>query len=345
MIIRPANLNDVDRLVDYSKEIPPGMTSMPNDRSTWEKKLELADKSFSLSLENDEESRIFFLVLEDMQENGQTQLLGTAGIHTNIGIKRPFYNYKVSKQVMASESLDVTVNCDVLTLVNDFTAATELTSLYLSPKARTKPLGQMLSRCRFLFMHDFPQYFSSMIFAEIRGWLNDQDSSPFWEHIGNKFFNMPFKRADFISAVNGSQFISDLMPRYPLYLNLLPNEVREVLGKPHDGALPAQRLLEKEGFGYRDYVDIFDAGPVLQCEREKIASIQQTRIKKILDVVASTEIKAEQEACFLSNRSFDHYRVTYSNIEVKENGVVIDRTTAEKLNVAPGDHVSILNIR
>ena len=95
-------------------------------------------------------------------------------------------------------------------------------------------------------MSDFPERFSSIVFAEIRGWLDESEKSPFWEHLGRKFFNLPFARADFISAVNGSQFISDLMPRFPVYLELLPEQAVSVLGKPHDEAAPAKRLLKRK---------------------------------------------------------------------------------------------------
>ncbi|VUD40449.1 Arginine N-succinyltransferase subunit beta [Thalassocella blandensis] len=342
MIIRPATLKDVDRLLEFSCQIPPGMTSMPNDASTWHKKLSIAENCFAPIDQNAKESKIFFLVLEDEHQ----QLMGTAGVHTEIGLKRPFYNYKVSKQVMASESLDVTVSCEILNLVNDFTGATELTSLYLSPPARRKPLGQVMSRCRFLLMHDFPEFFGDMVFAEIRGWLNEQETSPFWEHIGKKFFTMPYKKADFISAVNGSQFISDLMPRYPIYLNLMPQEVIDVVGKAHDGAMPAQCLLEKEGFGYRGYVDIFDAGPVVQCEREKIVSINDTEQAIVKQITAYPGEGEALRHCILSNRSKQDYRITASVVkQLDENHIALDADTAQRLDVSEGNTVSLLALR
>lgn len=341
MIIRPANIQDVERLYAFSDYIPAGMTSMPKDRQTWESKMTIADKCFAEDLD-EESSRIFFLVLED----DDSEIMGTAGIHTQIGIKRPFYNYKVSTQVAASESLNITMSCETLNLVNDFTGATELTSLFVAPQARRKPIGQLLSRCRYLIMHDFPEYFGDMVFAEIRGWLNEHETSPFWEHIGMKFFNMPFKKADFISAVNGSQFISDLMPRYPIYTNLLSEEVLSVIGKPHDDAVPAQRLLEREGFGYRGYCDVFDAGPVMQCERDKIQSVSDAFNVEVADVRRLTEDEEGVFTYIVSNRDKQNYRISYSLAIVDDAGkVVIDVGIAERLNLQQGDTISLLQLR
>ncbi len=342
MIIRTARLSDVDRLVALSKDIPLGMTSMPNDENTWITKLELAERCF-IEQSDKVSDRVVFLVLED--DSGQ--LLGTAGIHSDIGLKRPFYSYKISKQVTASEALDMTVRCETLNLVNDFTDATELTSLYLRPEARKKPLGQFLSRSRFLVMSDFPELFSDMVFAELRGWLNEEGQSPFWQHFGQKFFNMPYKKADFISAVNGSQFISDLMPRYPIYLNLLPEDALEVVGKANDESLPAQRLLEKEGFGYRGYIDIFDAGPVLQCERDRIASVAQATSHTLASFLDADTLRVLHPAQYLvSNRNPDNYRIAMMPLACNDKGeAYLSEQDADRLQIELGSQIQAIALR
>jgi arginine N-succinyltransferase len=58
--------------------------------------------------------------------------------------------------------------------------------------------------------------------------------------------------------------VAELMPRHPVYVNLLP-ERRAAIGEVHDDTQPARVLLEQEGFRYEGYVDIFDAGPTLEC--------------------------------------------------------------------------------
>ena len=196
-------------------------------------------------------------------------------------------------------------------------------------------------------MSDFPERFSSVVFAEIRGWLDESEKSPFWEHLGRKFFNLPFARADFISAVNGSQFISDLMPRFPVYLELLPEQAVSVLGKPHDEAAPAKRLLEKEGFKYNGTIDIFDAGPVMECRREDIASMRNSRSMELLSLSPGELAEEEADAlCVVSNSKLANYRLTLAPVKLPEGGgLVLPPSAANLIEVEPGDHVRILEIR
>ncbi len=72
---------------------------------------------------------------------------------------------------------------------------------------------------------------------------------------------MDFKRADFTNATQGGQFISDLMPKYPIYVNLLDKRAQEAIGQPLEASKPAKQLLEAEGFRYQGYIDVVRRGP------------------------------------------------------------------------------------
>ncbi|GJM14397.1 MAG: arginine N-succinyltransferase subunit beta [Pseudohongiella sp.] len=344
MIIRTARPEDIEQLLKLSALLPPGMTSMPADRETWEKKLELVHDSLHGPARLDRES-VYLLVMEDMDTNA---IVGTAGIVTGVGLTRPFYNYKLSKDVKASEALGIRVISNVLNLVNDFTGETELVSLFLMPGSRKNRGGQFLSRCRFLFMSDFPERFSETVFAEIRGWLDEEHNSPFWQHLGQKFFNLPFARADFISAVNGSQFISDLMPRFPVYQELLPPEAVAVIGRPHDESVPAKKILEKEGFSYQGTIDIFDAGPVMQCERSHIASIAQTSSAVVAQIVPQVAEGEHAQLNIISNSRLEDYKLAMSDIEVASPAsdepaqVTLAQQVADNLGLSVGSPIRIL---
>lgn len=64
------------------------------------------------------------------------------------------------------------------------------------------------------------------------------------------------------------------MPKLPIYINLLSDEAQAVIGKVHENTKPALRLLQKEGFICRDYVDIFDAGPTVECDLNNIDTVR-----------------------------------------------------------------------
>ncbi|GLS26346.1 arginine N-succinyltransferase [Marinibactrum halimedae] len=355
MIIRNARMSDLEALLKLSASVPGGMTSMPFDEEAWKRKLTLAEESLGYC-PSEEKEAIYFLVLEDPDTQ---EVVGTAGVHAGVGRKRPFYNYKLSKHVKASEVLNITVASNLLNLVNDLTGETEFTSLFIKPEYRRDKLGQFLSRSRFMLINDFPERFGDIVFAEIRGWLDHEGNSPFWDNVGKKFFNVPYHKADFISAVSGSQFISDLMPRFPVYLELLPEEAVNVIGKPHRDSVAAMKLLEKEGFRYQGVVDIFDAGPVVECNRRYIESMNKARYVTVHEIVedqASVKtytkelaLSGQSQTCthsIMSNGVLNDYRLVMDHLSWNdEYQAVICSATANALGVVAGDQIQFLATR
>ena len=46
-----------------------------------------------------------------------------------------------------------------------------------------------------------------------------------------------------------------------------------MIGRVHPNTEPALAMLKAEGFSYQGYVDIFDAGPAIEAETDKIRAI------------------------------------------------------------------------
>ena len=57
--------------------------------------------------------------------------------------------------------------------------------------------------------------FAGTMLAELRGVIDEDGHSPFWDAIGGRFFGMTFPEADEFNAVHGTQFIADLFPKTP----------------------------------------------------------------------------------------------------------------------------------
>ncbi len=338
LLIRPARLDDIDCLCGMSTATGPGMTSMPANREMWEIRLKRSEQCFALS--EVEGGGVYFLVLED-GANGK--LVGSTAIYTGIGLKHPFYSYKCSTLVNYSATLDRTVTQKVLHLVNDYTGATELGSLFLAPEYRKDNNGAFLSRCRYLLLARYRERFADIVIAELRGWQDENGHSPFWRHLGKKFFGIGFDNADYMNAVTGTQFISDLMPRYPIYVDLLNRKAREVVGKPHQDSARALALLHKEGFYFADYVDIFDGGPTVQCRRDEIRSVRNTTTPIVARIVENGATGSHPSYIVANDRLTD-YRVIKTPLEFVADGISIDSTAASALMLRPGDPVSILPV-
>lgn len=42
-------------------------------------------------------------------------------------------------------------------------------------------------------------------------------------------------------------------------------------------------MLEKEGFRYRNYIDIFDGGPTLECDIDRVRAIRKSRLVEVAE--------------------------------------------------------------
>lgn len=336
LLVRPVTMNDHADLLMLAQEAGIGMTSLPADAGVLEKKIARAEASFAGSPEwKGLES--FLFVLEDSENK---RLVGTTGIVAHVGLRSPFYSYKLSTIVQASKDLGVYSNQRVLHMVNDYTGASEIGSLFLTKDYRRDGIGRFLSRCRFLMMAEFPDYFSDVVISEIRGVQDEVGASPFYKHLAQHFFQMPFARADFIHATQGGQFISDLMPKYPVYVNLLDAQAQAVIGQPHDLSLPAKQMLEAEGFSYQGYVDVFDAGPTLQAERRRIRTVRKSRTWEVKEIKPI----AGAPTHMLCNGSLSGFRMVLAAVQMTEGGVAIDAATAAHLQVREAQSVRIVEI-
>jgi len=336
IFIRPARKDDLDSLLAISDATGSGMSSMPSDASSWMSKLAKSEESFAKHAQKPE-GEIYFMVMEDSDTDA---VVGTTAIYAGVGLDQPFFSYKVSTLVSFSKELNKKNQMDVLHLVNDFTGATEIGSLFLDKDYRKDGNGRFLSRGRFLMLTDFPEKFGEPIIAEMRGQQDEEGHSPFWEHLGRKFFGLGFENADFMSAVKGNQFIADLMPRHPIYADLLPAAARNVIGKPHAASAPALRLLEKEGFRNSGYVDIFDGGPTVQCQSQNIKTVRDANTAPISQITADDDI-ASQPHHIISNRAIDTYRLVCAPLKVTTKGdLIIGKTAAHILDISAGDLIS-----
>lgn len=312
MIIRPVAHHDLDALQQIAVESGPGFTSLIDDRTFLRDKIQHSIDSFARRVyEPGQESYLF--VLED-EDSGE--LMGTTGIEASVGLSSPLYHYHKSRVVHHSSELDLFNSVEVLNMCNHYTGCTEICTLYLRPRFRRANAGKLLSRVRFLFMAQHPQRFADTVIAEMRGISDDNGESPFWNWLRVHFVNLDFATVTHLSGAGNKRFIAELMPKYPLYTNLLSASARDVIGQVHPDTRPALAMLEREGFRHKDYVDLFDAGPTVEAERSQIRSIAQSRqcCIQVLDadtaVLDPGPVCGEGEPLLLANTATDGFRAT-----------------------------------
>jgi arginine N-succinyltransferase len=337
MVIRPVAHNDLDSLYQLAQNTGHGLTTLPADKEALAEKIESSTHAFSAELDQAEDE-YYLLVLEDTEKN---LIVGTSGIASAVGRKQAFFTYKLTTLMHASPSMDIQTAVQTLNLTNDFTGATEICTLFLSPEYRKNGNGPLLSKSRFLLMADYGHRFSDTVIAEMRGYSNEAGKSPFWEAIGRKFFAMDFITADNLSGTVTNEFINELMPRYPIYVNMLPQEAQDVLGMVHPQTKPAKGMLEREGFRYNGYVDIFDAGPTIQVRRDDINTVRDSLLLEIADIQDIAAF-ADIDKTMISNTSCKNFRAGYGFYWLNDNGcAVLDSVSADKLHIGIGDSIRV----
>ncbi|WP_437203268.1 arginine N-succinyltransferase [Planctomicrobium sp. SH664] len=336
-VMRPVKMDDLDRLLELADLTSFGLTTLPKDRELLQKRIKASLRAFQHLDDTEPSGQAYLFVLEDLE---QRLVMGTSGIVAKVGGFEPFYSYRIETTVHESPTLEIRKEIEVLHLDENHNGPCEIGSLFLHPEARGSGNGRLLSFCRFLFMAEHPQLFDPEVVAEMRGVIDDRGRSPFWDALGKHFFDLEFPKADYLSIVN-KEFIGDLMPRLPIYIPLLPAAARAAIGEVHELTRPARKLLESEGFVYRNQVDIFEAGPLLHCPRDEIRCVRESRSSPVLRI--EDQISAGVDSVVASNS--EGFRALLAQVEVTGEGVVLDRNVAKGLQCQVGDIVRHVPLR
>lgn len=305
-IIRPIRSDDFRDLQQISIESGHGFTSLPQCDDQLSIKIQGVEDTLNNQASHNHSGSYLF-VLEDTETE---EIWGTTGIEAAVGITSPLYHYRLSKIKQRSKALGVNHTLTTLNLCNDYHGTTEICTLFLREAYRKGKAGRLLSKIRFLFMAQHPQRFSPTVIAEMRGVSDQQGNSPFWHWLQEHFFNIEFSEAVHLVGVGEKQFISELMPKHPIYVSMLSQAAQAVIGQAHDNTVPALRLLQQEGFTNKGYVDLFDAGPTVEAQLNDISSVQKSQLAKvkIADILASGN-----QDIMLCNTQFRDFRATLTN--------------------------------
>ncbi len=311
LVIRPVAVKDLEDLLQLAHKAGKGMTSLPTCPQALGKSIQLSIDSFARSQPHADD--YFLLVMCDLEKD---KVIGTAGVYSQTGARQAFYAYRLMSLTHYSHSLDKQTRSETLHLTNDYTDCSEVGTLFLDPDYRGN--GHWLSKARYLLMGQFQNRFQSHVIAELRGWVDDNEQSPFWNAIGQQFFDMDFDTADKLCGTGSNQFITELMPKHPIYTCMLPQQARDVIGQPNAAGLRAMELLEEEGFVYDKVVDIFDGGPLLKAKVSNLRSVR--RIDQGIAKQSSEKIMTEPT--LVATSTLKDFRVVYTRVSRSGDGSI-----------------------
>lgn len=330
MVIRASRADDIESLYEMAKLTGGGFTNLPPDRDALAERLVQSAAGFAKD-EDTPGDDLYVLMLED-SETGQVR--GTAQVFSRIGQRWPFYSYRTGVLSQSSRELGRTFRAEMLSLTTDLEGSSEVGGLFLHPRERAGGLGQLLARSRYLFIKRHRARFAARTIAELRGVIDEAGGSHFWDGLAGKFFGMSFQEADEFNAVHGNQFIADMMPKHPIYIAMLPESARAVMGLPHPTGRAAMRMLEAEGFSHQGYIDIFDGGPTMAAATDAIRTVRDAASATVVEIDATGG-----EHRLVATGRLETFRCARAQTVQRDGGIAIDAEAAALLGVSVGDEV------
>lgn len=325
LLLRRARGDDLEGLYRLALGAGHGLTNLPPDRG-------LLAERIAASTAPPGPCGLPATVLFVLEAAGEVR--GVAAVWPRIGWGRPFYSYRIEAEAAACEPYALAVRTRTLVLTTEFTGQTEVGGLLVDPALRGLAAGRLAARARYLFIAEHRAAFPDRVVAELRGWQDASGVSPVWEALGRRFYGLAFPEADRLST-HDHDFIGEMAPRHPVYLDLLPPEAQAAIGRPHDDGRAALKLLFEEGFEDHGHVDVFDGGPTVYAPIDRLKAVREARVEPVAGV---GELGEGPDALVCAGRA-DAFRAARGRLARTEGGVVLAPALAETLAVSVGERV------
>lgn len=255
LLIRPATSSDVEDFYELARLAGAGFTSLPVNEDILAERLAATERAFA-GLPG-----VLMLALEDQRSK---TVIGCAAVKPGGKARPDFLNFQISND---GQHLFPT---------SQYAAVTEVGSLLLHPDYRAYGVGPWLARSRYLLIAADLDRFGAHIFSELRGVVDEDDRSPFYDGVCARFFDCSFADADELCAHGLQADLNALLPKEPILLAELGSDAMEAMGKPHNAGRRALDYLEREGFRFGGVVDLLDGGPAVAAKTREIKTIRST---------------------------------------------------------------------
>ncbi len=334
LIFRPVRFADLPQIEQMAISAGDRLTTLPNNRDHLAQLINNTQRSLQ-GKSKPKTDQSYHFVLEDTDTQ---EIIGISGIEACVGDNIPFYNYRCDEIQHYSQELQLTNTVDTLSLSQDSEGASRLyTFLLAQPNVANYALS-LLSLSRLMFIAQRLEHFSERLIVELQGVVNQKNQSPFWQALGQHFFNMDFHRANYLTGINAKGFIADLMPKNPIYVPLLAQSAQQAIGCVRPDMQAVETLLRAQGFNNSGYISIFDGGPTLEATTSQLATIQQLT-SCTLQAAPSQNAGAAKEALVCNNTN-NEFRAIYAQVNL--DCLYLDDAQAKELNVTSGDTVHVL---
>ncbi|MEM9443403.1 MAG: arginine N-succinyltransferase [Pseudomonadota bacterium] len=269
LLIRPSNPSDIEDFYELARLAGAGFTSLPANEALLADRLLSSDRAFAGG------PGVFMLALEDTEKR---RIVGCAAIKPGGPARRDFLNFQING------------DHSNLTPTARYADLTEVGSLLLHPEYRSGGIGPWLSRSRYLLIASDLERFGPQIFSELRGVVDEDDCSPFYESVCAPHFGCSFAEADALSAHGRQAELNALLPTQPIVIDDLTASARQTMAQPHHAGRRALEFLQADGFRFEGVIDLLDGGPAVVAPTSRIRTIRESFEAPLQSAVADQEL-------------------------------------------------------
>ncbi|MBT8240260.1 MAG: arginine N-succinyltransferase [Acidimicrobiia bacterium] len=326
--VRSSDIESLWDLLDAGVQDIVGMTTLPSSLERTEELVEHSSQTVTalatgeFELASGRQAHLLMVAVDPISG----QVLGISGM--------------TFKQDVPNLAVQVTTSLDGLGLTmrssSDPWTRTELNSIYVGPAGRSRRLGTLLSRGRFLFLHLVRSQTPATVAAHLRGRFDPDGSAPFWRCFGARF--APWNNSVEAEAALAAdpKLIEELAD---LVLPLTPLDL-DSLGRVNSASLPAFRMLMTEGLRSNGMYDPIDGGPTVAAT---IGETWSGRHRVHGHSVPDSGGMTDALVAVPSVARFGAFRI---GVEIAEDsGIHLHRDAAGALGLEPGALVTALRLR
>lgn len=312
-VIRAAEIADLADFFELASVAGAGFTSLPADEAFLAERLHGSKAAFA------GESGVLMLALEDRD---RARVVGCAAIKVGGMARSDFLNFRLADDRKTLETTSL------------YVGLTEVGSLLVHPEYRQFGVGRWLAQSRYLAIAGDLERFGDFIFSELRGLIDENKNSPFYEGVLAHHFDLTYEEADSRSAYGRQAELNAMLPTTPIVIDDICEAAKAAIACPHQDGRKALRFLKEEGFRFEGTVDLLDGGPLVVAPSSTIRTIRTSFTANIMPGVIDDD---RSETAILAIGDGAAFR-SGKGTAVRRGGVIFCHPDfVERMRIKPGD--------
>ena len=333
-LLRAAGPSDHRQILRLARELD--STSLPTDSRELAEVLEHSRAAFAGKIRERARAKYVFAAEEISGRRivAASMIIGKHGTPSS-----PHYYFEVDADERYSHTLQRMFRHSYLRLRHSMDGPTEIGGLIVAAPMRGHPerIGKQISWVRFAYIARNRRRFERHVIAEMLPPTQPGHGNRFWDHYGRLVTGLSYRQADRLST-RDKEFIRALFPDAPIYVLMLPEEIRNAIGEVGEDTRGALRILEQAGLRYLNQIDPFDGGPYYGCTVDEIVPVRSCSSCRS----SVGTLPGGSPRFLVARQNVRGYRALASNAETRKGQIILPTRILEILKIREGDQVDCI---